>query len=407
MRSLRNGSGRNRRTHRVTGQPVATTARCRCPLRTAATTSGTPAASDSASVSGVPRPATAPLGVPGPPRTTRPAATAPPQRTRSQARRVGQVGRRRRTTSADRRADQDRRSATRFARSARSSARPAPVRAETPRMGTPVSPSSSSSRRRSPRHRSTACGRQPVDLVEHDDHHVPVPGQRPQVALVHRRVGVLLRVEHPDQQVDQLHQPVDLQPVRQPDGVVVGQVEQDQPGRVGVAAACRSVPAGDLQPVEQRTRRPSRPTARPARSTVVGRRDARRRASSSPASALNSEDLPLPVAPASADHGVRPPTGCGRAPARADHRPRAGHHVGAAAAPRPARPPPAARPAGSPATAPPYARSSRPLTCSSRTSGDVDGPARRQLGAMGTDRWAASRRARPRPAGGSTSPAAR
>ena len=44
-----------------------------------------------------------------------------------------------------------------------------------------------------------------------------------------RGVGVLLRVEHPDQQVDQLDQPVDLEPVLHPDRVEVGQVEQHQP----------------------------------------------------------------------------------------------------------------------------------------------------------------------------------
>ncbi len=47
-------------------------------------------------------------------------------------------------------------------------------------------------------------GPQPVDLVERDQHDAGVAGQRAQVALVHGGIGVLLRVQHPDQQVDQL-----------------------------------------------------------------------------------------------------------------------------------------------------------------------------------------------------------
>ncbi len=57
-------------------------------------------------------------------------------------------------------------------------------------------------------------GGQPVGLVEHDDGDVAVPVELAQVAVVHHPVGVLLRVDHPDDQVDQGQQPVDLQPVR-------------------------------------------------------------------------------------------------------------------------------------------------------------------------------------------------
>src|SRR5581483_7662086 len=39
---------------------------------------------------------------------------------------------------------------------------------------------------------------QRVRLVQHDAGHRGVPGQRDQVALVHRGIGVLQRVEHPD-----------------------------------------------------------------------------------------------------------------------------------------------------------------------------------------------------------------
>ena len=71
-------------------------------------------------------------------------------------------------------------------------------------------------------------GRRAGRLVEHDEHRRRVAGQRPQVALVQRGVGVLLRVDDPHEQVDEPHEPVDLEPVRGLDRVEVGQVEQDE-----------------------------------------------------------------------------------------------------------------------------------------------------------------------------------
>jgi hypothetical protein len=47
-------------------------------------------------------------------------------------------------------------------------------------------------------------------------------------------VGVLLRVEHPHQQVGVLDDPVDLQVVRYLRRVVIGQVEQHQALQVGI-----------------------------------------------------------------------------------------------------------------------------------------------------------------------------
>ena len=147
---------------------------------------------------------------------------------------------------------------------------------------------------------------QPVGLVEHDDGHVAVAVELAQVAGVHHPVGVLLRVDHPDDQVDEAEQPVDLQPVGPLDRVEVGQVEQHQPaqrrprrrrrarspGRSGGGAARRSSRAAW-------PRRPGCPTRRRARRRWSGaaRRPAR---ASCWASALNRLDLPLPVAPASA-----------------------------------------------------------------------------------------------------------
>ena len=101
-----------------------------------------------------------------------------------------------------------------------------------------------------------------------------------------------------------LDQPVGLGVGERPDGVVVGQVEQDQPVELALALVERAgpgeaVPPLDLQPVEQRRRAFEAPDAgvraRRGRAGV-------RRWATAPArrSALNSDDLPLPVPPASA-----------------------------------------------------------------------------------------------------------
>ncbi|GAB3853705.1 hypothetical protein GCM10029963_45410 [Micromonospora andamanensis] len=74
---------------------------------------------------------------------------------------------------------------------------------------------------------------------------------------MHHPVGVLLRVDHPDHQIDEAEQAVHLQPVRVLDGVEVGQVEQDQPvQRRLVVAVEQALPhepvAGQhTEPVEQ------------------------------------------------------------------------------------------------------------------------------------------------------------
>lgn len=71
--------------------------------------------------------------------------------------------------------------------------------------------------------------RQPVDLIEHQHGHIGVPGQGAQIALVQCRVGVLLRVQHPDDDVHQPQQAVHLLAVTGGGGVVVGEVDQYQP----------------------------------------------------------------------------------------------------------------------------------------------------------------------------------
>jgi hypothetical protein len=100
-------------------------------------------------------------------------------------------------------------------------------------------------------------GGQPVGLVQDDHGDVLVAVELAQVGLVHHPVRVLLRVDDPDDQVDQAEQPVDLDPVGRLDGVEVGQVEQHQPAqrRLVVAVECalpdEPVARQHADPVEQ------------------------------------------------------------------------------------------------------------------------------------------------------------
>ncbi len=143
-----------------------------------------------------------------------------------------------------------------------------------------------------------------VDVVEDDDHDARVRGQRREVAVVDRGVGVLLRVEDPDQQVGELDEAVDLEVVGHLGGVVVGQVEQHH--ALEVAVDPRASPSSESRIVWWRGGMPSHsssssapalPHTQAVAHDVVGRRTPVEE-SSRPVSALNVEDLPEPVAPA-------------------------------------------------------------------------------------------------------------
>jgi hypothetical protein len=67
--------------------------------------------------------------------------------------------------------------------------------------------------------------RELVDVVQREHHHTGVRGERLDVPVVQRGVGVFLRIDHPHEHVDQLDQPVDDQPVLDLGRVVVRQVE--------------------------------------------------------------------------------------------------------------------------------------------------------------------------------------
>ena len=135
--------------------------------------------------------------------------------------------------------------------------------------------------------------RQKVGLVQHDRHRRPVRLQRPQVAVVQGSVGVLLGLDDPEDEIGELDDTVDLEPVRGLDGVEVRQVEEQQSLQ---STVLETVAAPDLEPVQQRIRAIPHAAAWP--SDVVGRRRPTV-ASSAPESALKSSDLPT-VGPASA-----------------------------------------------------------------------------------------------------------
>jgi hypothetical protein len=67
-----------------------------------------------------------------------------------------------------------------------------------------------------------------------------VGGERLEVGVVQRSVGVLLRVGDPDHEVDDLHEAVDLGAVAGLDRVEVGQVEHDERVVAGAPRRWRS-----------------------------------------------------------------------------------------------------------------------------------------------------------------------
>ena len=109
-----------------------------------------------------------------------------------------------------------------------------------------------------------------------------------------RSVRVLLRLDHPDDEVGERHDPVDLEPVRGLDGVEVGKVQEQQAARAPVVTWWR-------RPISSQSRSESPPSPQTAAwpSDVVGRRRPTV-ARSVPERVLNSRDLPTPVGPASA-----------------------------------------------------------------------------------------------------------
>ena len=72
---------------------------------------------------------------------------------------------------------------------------------------------------------------QHVRLIQHDGKHFGVTGQGDQEAPVHGRIGVLLRIKDPHHQVRQADDAVDPIGGITHDRVVVGHVQQHEPGQ--------------------------------------------------------------------------------------------------------------------------------------------------------------------------------
>ncbi len=90
-------------------------------------------------------------------------------------------------------------------------------------------------------------------MIQDDHHHVRMLSERLEITIMDGRIGVLLRIDDPDQHVHQLHQPIYLQAMVQLGGVMIRQVQQYQPvqGRIRLRIGRQRVPSRDLEPVQQ------------------------------------------------------------------------------------------------------------------------------------------------------------
>ncbi len=99
---------------------------------------------------------------------------------------------------------------------------------------------------------------QPVHLVEDDEGDLGVSRHGPQIALMEDGVRVLLRVDDPDDRVDERQDPVDLFAVLHGRRIVVGQVHQDEPAQLCLSfralEGAPAQPSGDAEPVDERGR---------------------------------------------------------------------------------------------------------------------------------------------------------
>jgi hypothetical protein len=88
--------------------------------------------------------------------------------------------------------------------------------------------------------------------------------QRLQVTIMNGGVGVLLRIDDPDQHVDQLHQPIDLHPMVEFGGIMIRKIKQHETVECSIQRriGLQRVPTGYLQPVQQILSRLLAPTAR-------------------------------------------------------------------------------------------------------------------------------------------------
>ncbi len=145
-----------------------------------------------------------------------------------------------------------------------------------------------------------------VDVVQADEHELLVVGQGPQIPVVQRRVGVLLRIDHPDDDVGRAR----------PGGPSPGggrspwsRGREDPAGSGPSSSSSVGNPAsepprmtrcrGGMSSQVSRSSADRCPQTQASAQDVVGRRTPTA-ARSRPASRLYSDDLPEPVAPARA-----------------------------------------------------------------------------------------------------------
>ena len=69
----------------------------------------------------------------------------------------------------------------------------------------------------------------PIRLVQHNHHYLAVPGKWLQIAVMHRRIRIFLRIQHPDKLINDRHHPVHLGSVGGHHGIVIWQIQQHHP----------------------------------------------------------------------------------------------------------------------------------------------------------------------------------
>ncbi len=99
--------------------------------------------------------------------------------------------------------------------------------------------------------RSDIAGGEEIDLVEHDEGHFGVTRVRRDELRVEHLVGVLLRVDDPEQRIHLPGKPLGDRPIRALDRVEVGQVEQHELLRARIDRVFAQHAFANLEPVQQ------------------------------------------------------------------------------------------------------------------------------------------------------------
>ena len=82
--------------------------------------------------------------------------------------------------------------------------------------------------------------REGIHLVDQDEHVLLTGPQPTQIAVVEGRISVLLRIDDPHEDIGQRYEPVHLQGVLRGHRVVVGDIEQNQPGHASLVLGVKN-----------------------------------------------------------------------------------------------------------------------------------------------------------------------